>query len=299
MTPAAQALLQSWSALLAVNLALCLAILIYIRGWFRVHTAFPNLISMWRLAAYFAGIFSIWLAIGSPLDAFDEASLTVHMTQHLLLMSVAPPLLLLGAPALPLLHGIPQSTARTIVGPVLRSGTVKALARPISNPAVCWLAAALALIGWHVPAVFELALRWNWLHEVEHATFLGAGLLFWWPVIQPWPSIARWPRWSIPLYLFFATLPCDALSAFLVFCDRVVYASYLSAPRVLNLSPLQDQQGAAALMWTCVTVIFLVPAVVVTIQLLSPHHPDLAETTWAGLHAASSQALSPSKPEAT
>ena len=107
------------------------------------------------------------------------------------------------------------------------------------------------------------------MHELEHSSFLGAGLLFWWPVIQPWPSVAHWPRWSIPLYLFCATLPCDALSAFLVFCDRVVYSSYLSAPPVFAWSPLADQQCAAALMWVAVTIILVVPAVIVTTRILT------------------------------
>jgi cytochrome c oxidase assembly factor CtaG len=231
----------------------------------------PNLISLWRLAAFVAGIVFVWIAIGSPLNAFDDALLTVHMVQHLLLMSIAPPLILLSAPQLPLLHGLPQSFACSVASPILRSSPVKRVGHRIANPAFCWLAAALALIGWHVPAVFQLALRWNWLHEIEHACFLGAGLLFWWPVIQPWPSAARWPRWSIPLYLFCATLPCDALSAFLVFCDRVVYSFYLSAPRVFAISPLADQQCAAALMWVSVTIILVVPAVVITMQILAPH----------------------------
>jgi cytochrome c oxidase assembly factor CtaG len=201
------------------------------------------------------------------------------MLQHLLLMTIAPALILLGAPALPLLQGLPQLIARSVVGPVLRLSFLKSIGHFVTNPAICWVAAALALMAWHVPAVFELALRWDWLHEIEHASFLGIGLLFWWPVIQPWPSNPRWPRWSIPLYLFCATLPCDALSAFLVFCDRVVYSSYLSAPRVFNISPLQDQEFAAALMWTCVTIIFLVPAAGITIGILSPqgtHSPDTA-----------------------
>jgi cytochrome c oxidase assembly factor CtaG len=220
----------------------------------------------------------VWIAIGSPLNAFDDALLTVHMLQHLLLMSIAPPLILLGAPQLPLLHGLPQTFARGVMSPILRLHPVKRFGHLVANPTFCWLAAAFALIGWHVPAIFELTLRWNWLHELEHASFLGAGLLFWWPVIQPWPSVAHWPRWSIPLYLFAATLPCDALSAFLAFCDRVIYSSYLSAPRLLHMSPLEDQQFAAVLMWTCVTIIFLVPAVIVTIELLSPlrAHPSLA-----------------------
>lgn len=272
MNADAHAILQSWSNPLGLDLALCLTALAYARGWLRLRAANPNLISLWRLAAFSAGIIFVWLAVGSPLNAFDDASLTVHMLQHLSLMSVAPPLILLGTPQLPLLHGLPQSLAHGVVSPILRWNSVKRLGHLIANPAIGWLAAAFALIGWHVPAVFELALRRSWLHELEHASFLAAGLVFWWPVIQPWPSVARWPRWSIPLYLFCATLPCDALSAFLAFCDRVIYSSYLSAPRLLNMSPLEDQQFAAVLMWMCVTIILLVPAVIVTMQLLSPQH---------------------------
>jgi cytochrome c oxidase assembly factor CtaG len=105
----------------------------------------------------------------------------------------------------------------------------------------------------------------------EHVCFVVAGFLFWWPVIQPWPSVAKWPRWSIILYLFAATIPCDILSAFLVFCDRVVYPAYLSQPpQPLGISALQDQQCAAALMWTCVTIVYLVPAAILTVGLLAP-----------------------------
>jgi putative membrane protein len=269
MTAEFQSVLQSWSAPLGVPISLCLAALVYARGWFLLRSAFPGLISGGRLAAFFAGIVCVWAAVGSPLAAFDDVSLTVHMVQHLLLMAVAPPLILLGAPALPMLRGLPQWMARNVVGPFVRWGLVKSLGRFLTNPSICWLAATLALIVWHIPSVFELALRWEWLHEVEHACFLGSGLLFWWPVVQPWPSVPRWPRWSVPLYLFCATLPCDALSGFLAFCERVVYPSYLSAPRLFELSPLHDQEWAATLMWVSVTIIFLVPAALVTIGLLS------------------------------
>jgi cytochrome c oxidase assembly factor CtaG len=297
MTLDAQGILESWSAPIGVNVSLFLAVLIYTKGWLHLRKTFPNLISSWRLAAYLAGIFSVWVAVGTPLDAFDDVSLSVHMVQHLLLMAIAPPLILLGAPALPLLQGIPQAMARGVVGPFLRWIPVKRLARFISNPAVCWLAAALALIGWHIPALFELALRSHSWHELEHATFFVTGLLFWWPVIQPWPSTPRWARWSIPLYLFCATLPCDALSGFLTFCDRVVYTSYLAAPQILTTSPLQDQEWAAALMWVSVTIIFLVPAVVVTIQILSPGRANLPAQAWPALNRIAGQPLDPSKPE--
>jgi putative membrane protein len=272
-----QAALRSWSAPIGVNVSLCLAVLVYTRGWLRVRAAFPGLISPWRLVVFLSGVVSIWIAIGSPLAAFDDVSLAVHMVQHLLLMAVAPPLILLGSPALPLLRGLPQSMVRSVVGPFLRWDLVKWLGRLVTHPAICWLAATFALITWHIPAVFALALRWEWLHELEHASFFGTGLLFWWPVVQPWPSIAKWPRWSIPLYLFCATLPCDVLSAFLAFCDRVVFSSYLSAPRVFGISPLQDQEFAAALMWVCVTFIFLVPAVIVILEILAPQTARLPE----------------------
>jgi putative membrane protein len=276
MTADAQALLQSWRAPWGVDLALSLAIVSYLRGWFPLRTIFPRLIPGWQCAAFLAGIASVWLAIGSPIEAFDDVSLTIHMVQHLLLMAIAPPLILLGAPALPLLRGLPQWAAHNVVSPILRWNVVKSAGRFAANPAICWSAAALALIAWHIPTLFELALRWDWLHEFEHASFFGAGLLFWWPVVQPWPSIARWPRWCIPLYLFCATLPCDALSGFLAFCDRVVYPSYLSSSRLFYISPLQDQERAAVLMWVAVTIIFLLPAVIVTMQILSPSRVHLA-----------------------
>jgi putative membrane protein len=163
-----RAILQSWSSPIGVDLALCVTALIYARGRFRLRSAFPNLISLWRLAAFLTGIFFVWVAIGSPLRTIDDLSLTVHMIQHLLLMSVAPALILLGAPQLPLLHGFPQPIARNIVSPILRNSPVKRLGHVVANPTFCWLVATIALVAWHVPAIFELALRWNWLHALGH-----------------------------------------------------------------------------------------------------------------------------------
>ena len=276
---------------------MCFAILIYARGWIRLYGSFPRLISAWRLAAFLAGVAGIWLAIGSPIEAFDDVSLTVHMVQHLLLMSFSPPLILLGWPALPILRGLPQWMVRFIVGPVSRSRFFKGLASVATHPVVCWLAAAFALAAWHIPGIFETALRLIWLHEWEHVSFLIAGLLFWWPVVQPWPSASRWPRWSIPLYLFCATLPCDVLSGFLAFCDRVVYASYLSARPMFGISPLQDQECAAALMWVSVTLVLLVPAIVVTMEILSPRKAHWAEEPLTGSRGVLDQYLHVSKLE--
>src|SRR3984957_14789849 len=175
MTPDAQAILESWTAPIVGNASLCLAALVYTAGWLTVPKVFRHLIPAWRLAAFWAGIVSLWIAVGSPLEAFDDVSLSAHMVQHLLLMAIAPPLILLGAPTLPLLRGLPGWMARGIVAPFLRRGWVKHVGRLITNPAICWLAAMLSLVAWHVPVVFELALRNQWVHEFEHASFFEIG----------------------------------------------------------------------------------------------------------------------------
>ena len=251
-------------------LALMVLALAYLRGWYRLQNAFPNVLSVWRLAAFMGGLFSLWAAAGSPLAGMDHYLLTAHMAQHLLLMTVAAPLILLGAPGVALLHGIPQRFVRSSLRPFLRYPPVRLAGRIITHPVFCWLASTATVIGWHVPTLFELGMQSQRWHEFEHACFLAAGFLFWLPVVQPWPSLARWPQWSVPLYFFLATLPCDALSAFLTFCNRVVYPHYRSAHRLFDISALGDQECAGALMWVWVTFAYLVPAAVVTVQMLSP-----------------------------
>jgi len=270
MSPELHGGLHSSALPIVVTLALIGVVLVYLRGWYQLRNAFPNVLSVWRLAAFTSGVFSLWAAVGSPLAVLDHQLLTAHMVQHLLLMTVAAPLILLGAPAITLLHGVPQRVARSVLGPLLRCPPVHGVVSIVTHPLFCWLASTAAVIGWHVPALFEMGIRSARWHAVEHACFFAAGILFWWPVIQPWPSVSRWPQWSVPLYLFLATLPCDALSAFLTFCDRVVYPQYLFAERLFDISPLGDQEWAGAVMWVCVTFAYLTPAAVVTIQILSP-----------------------------
>jgi cytochrome c oxidase assembly factor CtaG len=223
---------------------------VYLRGWIRFRGAFPNEIPSWRAATFLGGLFCVWLAMASPLAMLDEELLTAHMVQHLLLMTFGPPLILLGYPML------------------MRPRGVSSPPPLFPNLVVCSLVAAAVLVVWHIPAAFDLGRSSELWHHIEHATFLAAGLLFWWPVIPSSPAVSQ-QRWSLVLYLFAATLPCDALSAFLAFCGRVVYSSYLEAPRHFNLSALQDQQCAGALMWTCVTFAYLIPAMLITVKLLS------------------------------
>jgi cytochrome c oxidase assembly factor CtaG len=188
------------------------------------------------------------------------------MVQHILLAAVAPPLIWWSAPVRPILVGLSKKGA----SPFFATDALASLGRVVTHPSTAWLAGVLTVIGWHVPAAFELAQRSDAWHSIENGSFFVTGLLFWWPVVQPWPAVARLPRAAVPLYLFAATLPCDALSAFLVFCDRVVYRPNTADSWPVQVSALADQQAAGALMWVAITFLYLVPALVMTVHALSP-----------------------------
>ena len=249
------------------TLILVFTALVYLRGWLSLRNALKGT-SHWPCFSFLLGLLLIWGAIASPMAALDHELLTVHMLQHLLLMTLAPPLIWLGAPVDPLTKGLPRF-AKSLLGPMWQSQAGKRLAKALGRPRLAWLAACAALVGWHIPALFTFGMQSAGWHLFEHLSFLVTGLLFWWPVVQPSAGASRRDL-SMILYLFFATLPCDVLSGFLVFSDRVVYPMYFSSAHLLGFSPLVDQQCAAALMWTCVTVVYLVAGAILTMRVLSP-----------------------------
>jgi putative membrane protein len=243
--------------------------LVYLRQWMRVAWLVPDGLKGWRACSFFVGLLLMWVALGTSLSALDHQSLTAHMVQHLLLMTVAPPLILLGAPW-KLLPRRPGPKLQEAIARPLRLAAVQQLRNTLLHPAVGWLAATATLIVWHLPVVFAAGLRSELWHGVEQASFLATGLLFWLPVVEPSRNSLKWPESSILLYLFLATLPCDILSGFLVFCDRVVYPVYLSSSLQFGLTALEDQQCAGALMWTCVTLVYLFAGTVFAARLFSP-----------------------------
>jgi cytochrome c oxidase assembly factor CtaG len=229
-------------------------------------------IPAWRAASFFLGLILVWVACGSSFASYDHNLLTAHMIKHLLLMTVAPALILLGEPLRVSWFGMPP-IARRFFRRAFQQSVLRRFELAVTRPALCWTLSAMTLLVWHVPAVFMLSMRSEGWHLVEQILFFAAGLLFWWPVIQPWPTASTGPRWPMLLYLFLATLPCDILSGFLAFSDRVLYPVYFSTPRLFGFSVLEDQQCAAALMWTCVTLFYLVPAAIISTKLLAPRTP--------------------------
>ena len=233
-----------------------------VRGWVRRRRSRP--LPGWRLAAWLAGLGLVWLTTASPLAGLDRVLLTAHMLKHLVLMTVAAPLLLVSQPIALLSAGLGRDEVRV-------PAVLAASGRALTHPVLCWLAGTATVLVWHVPAAMSLAMHSVLGHAMQSASFLVGGLLFWWPVLQPWPSRPHWPAWIVPLYLLLATLPCDALSAFLAFCGRPVYTAALwgAAPEQL----LADQERAGALMWVWVTLVYLGPAVWQVLRLLGPAVP--------------------------
>ena len=273
----AEAILTSWRFDTRLIGALLLAAFLYIRGWRRVHAQSPQRYTTERLIAYLSGLGALFIALASPLDAFGNLLLMAHMVQHLLLIVVAPPLILLGQPILPLLRGLPFRVFKDGLGPFLSSHWLQRVARRLTHPIVCWLAMAAAIVFWHMPRWYDLSLRSAAWHGLEHACFFYAALLFWSPVVGIWPNRPHWPRWLMIPYLVLADVVNTALSAWLVFSTHVVYRTYEMAPRIAGMSALDDQSTAGAIMWVPGSLAFLIPALILTMQAINgdPARPQL------------------------
>lgn len=263
---------RAWSLPVLPTAAILLTGGLYLRGWTAARRTRPQHLSIWCLASFLGGLLTLWLAIASPLDALDDYLLTAHMLQHFLLMSIVPPLLVLGAPQVPLLRGIPISFVRTTLSPIFRRRWFHLLGCLLAHPMFAWLTMNLSFLLWHLPPAYELTLHSEPWHNVEHLCFLLTSVLFWWNVLSPWPHRRRWPLWTMIPYLFTADLINTILSAILCFSGRIFYSSYGLAERITGLSALQDQVAAGAEMWILNSIVFLIPAMILTIKALNPRY---------------------------
>jgi putative membrane protein len=268
MPPEYRAVFSEWSPPVFLTMALLLCAIVYARGWFAIRRTRAKMFPVWRLASFLLGLGVIWLSIASPLDGFADVLLSAHMIEHLLLMSFVPPLLLIGYPVVPLMRGLPRVVRNYLLGPLLRFEPLRSLGHFLTTPIVAWLVMNLIFLGWHVPTAYDFALDHEHWHEFEHACFLGASLLFWLPLVLPWPSRQRHAGWHMLIYLVSADIVNTMLSAFLAFCDRPIYEYYLREPNPFHISPLSDQITGAVIMWVVGSLVFLFPALYITFHLL-------------------------------
>lgn len=266
-------LFSRWDIPWAVTCALVLTGVVYTRGWLRIRRTRPEQFPRWRLGCFLGGLLALFVAVASPLDTFSESLLFMHMAQHWVLMSIAPPLVVFGAPVVPTMRGLPRWIIHRPLRPFFRTRALHRIGGFLTQPRVAWLAMNVAYLGWHIPRAYEFALSSESWHNCEHACFFFTNLLFWWPIIQPWPSQPRFNRWMLIPYLGLADVVNTAIAGFLCFCGRLVYPSYAVVPRAFGLSALNDQVAAGAFMWICGSMVYMVAGVVVIAQLLSSR-PD-------------------------
>ena len=262
-------LITDWDIPPAVTGALVAAGFIYVRGWLALRRTRPNQIPLWRFLSFLAGLAAIFLAVSSSLDTYSETLLFMHMTQHFVLMSVAPPLVVLGCPFVPMLRGLPSPIVRRVGGPIFRSSVAHSLQGCFSRLPIAWLAMNLAYVGWHIPKAYEFALSSENWHNFEHFCFFATSLIFWWPILQPWPSRRRLNSWMIIPYLLTADFVNTGVSAFLCFSGRLLYPSYGLVERPFGIDALTDQIAAGAFMWVLGSLVFLVPAIYLTSRFLA------------------------------
>jgi len=268
MSPASRAIFAEWSPPVVLTGTLIVLGLVYACGWFAIRKTRPVQFPPWRLGCFLLGLAIIWVAIASPLDGFADVLLSAHMVEHLLLMSLVPPLLLLGYPVVPLLRGLPHRVTVYLLGPLIRVKLLRELGHILITPLVAWLAMNLIFLGWHVPAAYDFALEHEHWHQFEHLCFLGTSIMFWWPLVRPWPTRESYTGWLLLLYLVMADIVNTVLSAFLMFCDRPVYPYYVKEASPFHISPLADQRAGAVVMWVIGSLVFLIPAVALTVRLL-------------------------------
>lgn len=240
-----------------VVLALTAAAWVYVAGLRRVRAAGRPFPRRWS-TAWFVGLGAIALALVSPIDAYADASLWVHMVQHLLLTLVAPPLLALGAPATLALRAASPVARRRWLLPVLRSRPVAILA----NPVVGWILFVGTPFAIHFSPLFDLALRNDAVHAFEHALWLGTALVYWWPIVgrDPMPHRMPYPARMLSMLL---TMPATSFVALALYgASASLYPSYAALPEPWGPLAVGSQRVAAVIMWL-VGNLFMVGAMLV------------------------------------
>ena len=251
--PTFPAVLLEWrfEPLLLAGLALsAIGWLILIRRVAEAHPGHPH--PIWRQFAFVAGLATLAVALMSPIEAYEGSLFSVHMLQHMLLELVAAPLLLLGAPA---------TLALRAASPSVRSGLLSVLhsraVTVLSFPLLAWVVFAAVNWGWHFSSLYDQALENPALHDLQHLTFLGAALLFWWPVIGADPARWRLPYPARLFYLFLAMPQNSFLGIALMSAPTALYPHYLTNIRDWGPSPVVDQNVGGMLMWVGGDVVFL------------------------------------------
>jgi putative membrane protein len=227
----------SGSVHLDVLLGVALVGVAYVGAWMR-HRERP---SGGRLACFYGGLLILALTLNGPLHDLSDAYLfSAHMVQHLVLTLVVPPLLLLG---------VPTWMADGLLSPLVRHAVTRRLVRTLTRPVPALGLYTAVLVLWHLPAVYEVALRVHGWHVVQHLSLMAAAGFAWWPVLSPATVAPRLHYGAQILYIFAFGVPMTVVAAMITGAEDLLYASYANAPRLFDLTPFADQRLGGVIMW--------------------------------------------------
>ena len=230
--------------------------IVYLRGA-RARHGWP----IWRTLLFLLGLAALLGSLASPIDAIALELFSIHMLQHMLLLVVAAPLLLAGAPVRPLLRGLPLAIRRTVIRAIARNTAFRGLVHAVRRPLVAAALYVVGLYAWHVPTLYDAALDRQGIHILEHLWFLTTALIFWSVVIDPVPFRATLPYAArIPFLLLVGAAQNTILGGLLAFSDRVYYRHYLATAAAYGIEPVTDQRLGGAIMWVPGDIIFLTAA---------------------------------------
>ncbi len=280
MDPVLSAALRSWDLRLEVILLLAAAGIIYTLGWWRLRsrTAHNRATTrgrsrwragaMWRPVLYTFGLLLLALALLSPIDVLAAQLFTMHMIQHLLLVMIIPPLLLLANPLPYWLWGMPKGVRLSAGRLFSRNSRFRYYLQKATGPGVIWLAFVIVYWGWHDPNAYQLALRSALAHDLEHISFFLVSMLFWWHVVGAGPKIHR-PLSPVARsgYALSAIPPNMLAGIAIVFATGPIYAYYEAMPRLWGISVMEDQRIAGVIMWVPGSMMFVIAALVDAVRL--------------------------------
>ncbi len=257
LTP--QNLWGAWSFEPSIVTLLGLTILIYLWGVrnARRRAGAGRAWPAWRWMCFAGAVLSLILALLSPLDALSSALFSAHMTQHLILMMVTAPLLVLSDLPVAIIWALPRTWAKGLGHGLNRSVAFSRAWQALLSPVSAWLLFALPMWIWHASTIYEAALRNETIHTFEHLTFILTGMLFWWVLFRR--TTADHVHYGMAvLYLFGTMLQSTVLGALMTFTTRAWYMYYAPLVGRWGMTPLQDQQLAGIIMWLPGGVVFTV-----------------------------------------
>lgn len=244
-----EAVWSAWTLDLPVLIPAVLLGFFYARGlrrWPVRHHAHQ----WWKTACYYSGLLIGVLSVVSPIDRLGEHHFFMHMVQHELIMVVAIPLILLGAPTTPVLRGMPRWLRVEVVGRVVGQSAVRLAWRGLTQPLVALVISQGVVVAWHLfPGWYSAAVEHDGIHYVQHFSFAFGALLFWWNIIDPAPLRAPMGYLLRIGYIVAGTTAQSAIAAMITLADRPLYDVYLSARPIFDMTPLSDQELGGLVMW--------------------------------------------------